>query len=352
MGNSDNSPPMNNQELYNILMTSIAAPITAEIPQLRPLNIMRDLPGVANLVEKCFADTMDADGRNYIQQMRRAGQDNVFLRWADNAVETASMPLSGYVWEENGEIIGNVSLIPHRRTRKKYYLIANVAVDPKFRNRGIGRALTLAAVQHAKNHNSYETWLHVRDDNPVAIGLYRSMGFKELVRRTSWQAQPDRSGNIQDLTILVSKRNVHDWLLQETWLKRLYPTEMTWYQPLPWSLLRPGFGPMLYRFFSDFEVRHWVVRSDSLPSAMISWQAMVGRNDQLWVAIPPDGNGENLSALLRYVRHELAWREKITLDYPAEENKASIEAAGFRPIRTLLWMKFDETLADNYRKSI
>ncbi len=348
---TNKSPHVNKQGLYNIRMTSIAAPIMAEIPQLRPLNIVRDLPGVANLVEKCFADTMDADGRNYVQQMRRAGQDNVFLRWAGSAVETASMPLSGYVWEENGEIIGNVSLIPHRRAGNKYYLIANVAVDSKFRNRGIGRALTLAAVQHAKNHHSYETWLHVRNDNPVAIGLYRSMGFKELARRTSWQALPDRSGNIQDSTILVSKRNVHDWPFQETWLRRLYPTVMTWYQPLPWTSLRPGFGSMLYRFFSDFELRHWVVRTDRNPSAMISWQAIAGRNDQLWVAVPPEGNGETLTALLEYVRHELAWREKLTLDFPAEENNASIEAAGFRPIRTLLWMKIDETSSVDYRKS-
>ncbi|MFA5874951.1 MAG: GNAT family N-acetyltransferase, partial [Anaerolineales bacterium] len=126
-------------------MAAIAAPITAQIPQLRPLNIVRDLPGVADLVEKCFADTIDADGRNYIQQMRRAGQDNVFMRWASSAVETASMPLSGYIWEENGDIIGNVSLIPYRRARKKIYLIANVAVRPEYRNRGIGRTLTLAA---------------------------------------------------------------------------------------------------------------------------------------------------------------------------------------------------------------
>src|SRR5512139_298345 len=97
-------------------------------PQLRLLNILRDLPSVADLVETCFADTMDADGHRYVQQMRRAGRDNAFLRWAVSAAETASMPLSGYVWEEDGQIIGNVSLIPFRKTSKKNYLIANVAV--------------------------------------------------------------------------------------------------------------------------------------------------------------------------------------------------------------------------------
>ncbi|HEX7541889.1 MAG TPA: GNAT family N-acetyltransferase [Anaerolineales bacterium] len=333
-------------------MIAIAAPITAQIPHLRPLNIVRDLPGVADLVEKCFVDTMDADGRNYLQQMRRAGQDNVFLRWASSAVETVSMPLSGYVWEENGEIIGNVSLIPYRHARKKYCLIANVAVHPEYRNRGIGRALTLAAMQRAKQRRTDETWLHVRDDNPVAIGLYRSLGLVELTRRTTWQAQPDRNASARNLGMVVTRRAARDWPTQETWLRRLYPDLLTWYQPMPWNSLRPGLGPALYRFMSDYDVRHWVARTDNLPSAVVSWQAMAGGNNRLWVAVPPEGNEEILTALLLHTRHELFWREKISLDFPAGQYKASIEAAGFHPRRTLLWMKSDETLPNENRKSI
>jgi GNAT superfamily N-acetyltransferase len=333
-------------------MASIAVPITAQIPQLRPLNIVRDLPSVADLVEKCFADTMDSDGRNYIQQMRHAGQDNVFLRWASSAVETVSMPLSGYVWEENGEIIGNVSLIPHRRARKKYYLIANVAVRPDYRNRGIGQALTSAAMEHAKLHRAEETWLQVREDNPVAIGLYLSMGFVEVARRTTWQAQPDRTAGAENQVMDVTKRTANDWPLQETWLRQLYPDLINWYQPMPWNALRPGLVPALYRFMSDYEVRHWVARKNSLPTAVVSWQAMAGRNNQIWVAIPKDSSEDSLTGLLQHVRHELAWREKISLDFPAGLCQDSIKAAGFHPLRTLMWMKSDETSHDNSRKSI
>jgi GNAT superfamily N-acetyltransferase len=333
-------------------MTSIAVPISAQTPQLRPLSIVRDLPGVADLVEKCFADTMDADGRNYIIQMRHAGQDNVFLRWANSAVETVSMPLSGYVWEENGEIIGNVSLIPHRCARKKYYLIANVAVRPEYRKRGIGRALTRAAMDHAKLHRANETWLHVREDNPVAIGLYLSMGFVELARRTSWQAEPDRNTGARNQDTDVTKRIAGDWTIQETWLRRLYPDVINWYQPMPWKSLRPGIGPALYRFMSDFDVRHWVARTNSLPAAVISWQAMAGRNNRLWIAIPQEGNKDTLTGLLLHVRRALAWREKINLDFPAGLYRDAIEAAGFHPQRTLIWMKSDETSPENTRKSI
>ena len=333
-------------------MASIATSQTARIPQLRPLNIVRDLPGVADLVENCFADTMDPEGRNYIQQMRRAGQDNAFLRWASRTVETVSMPLSGYIWEENGEIVGNVSLIPYHHARKKYYLIANVAVRPEFRNRGIGRALTTAAMQHAKQRRADETWLHVRDDNPGAIGLYRSLGFVEYARRTAWQSQPDRTASARSPNLDITRRATRDWPAQEIWLRRLYPDLLTWYQPMPWISLRPGLGPAFYRFLSDYDVRHWVARRDSLPAAVVSWQAMVGRNNRLWVAVPPEGSEDMLTALLLHTRHQLFMREEISLDFPAGQYNASIEAAGFHLHRTLLWMKTDETSPDENRKSI
>lgn len=352
------------------MMAAIVTSLPARIPHLRPLNIVRDLPGVADLVEKSFADTMDSEGRNYIQQMRRAGQDNVFLRWATSAVETVSMPLSGFVWEENGEIIGNVSLIPYRHARKKYYLIANVAVRPENRNRGIGRALTLAAMQLANQRNSDETWLHVRDDNPGAIYLYRSLGFSEQARRTSWQAQPDRNANAGNLNFVVTKRSTHDWPYQETWLRRLYPELLAWYQPMPWLSLRPGVGPTLYRFISEYDVLHWVARTstenqditarnpiamtrkDGTPTAVVSWQAIAGHSNRLWAAVPPEGVDNVLTALLLHARHELSWREKLSLDFPAGQSNTSIVAAGFHQQRTLIWMKSDETLPAENRKSI
>ena len=351
-------------------MASIVTPLFAKIPQLRTLNIVRDLPAVADLVEKCFADTMDTEGHNYIEQMRRAGQDNAFLRWASRTVETASMPLSGYIWEENGDIIGNVSLIPYHHARKKYYLIANIAVRPEYRNRGIGRALTTAAMQHAHQRRADETWLHVRDDNPGAIGLYRSLGFVEYARRTTWQSQPDRNTNARSPGILITRRTARDWPSQDTWLRRLYPDVLSWYQPLPWISLRPGLGPALVRFMSDYDVRHWVARApsgdrnhptgtgtpvtrlNSIPSAIVSWQAMAGRNYRLWVAVPPEGSEDGLTTLLLHTRHQLFLREKINLDFPAGHYNTSIEEAGFHLHRTLLWMKNDETLLDENRKSI
>ena len=106
---------------------------------MRPLNVLRDLSAVADLIELCFSPTMDNEGQRYLSDMRRASRDDSFLHWASRMTETASMPLMGYVWEQDGRIIGNASLIPFRDKGKRIYLIANVATHPDYRRQGIGR---------------------------------------------------------------------------------------------------------------------------------------------------------------------------------------------------------------------
>lgn len=331
-------------------MAVMTTTIPIEVPQLRPLNIWRDLPAVADLVEQCFGATMDAEGREHIRQMREAARDEGFLRWASRAVETASLPLSGYVWEENGEIVGNVSVIPYRYRGQRIYLLANIAVREDYRRRGIGRALTLAGVRLARQRKANAVWLHVRADNAGAIALYESLGFRERARRTSWQAAPDHQACADGLGVTIRPRAARVWREQEIWLQQLYPECLNWYQPFPWRSLRPGFWPGLYRFLLGSEVRQWAGYQDGHFAAALSWQEGYGRSDRLWAAIPPQGGERALTALLLHARRSLAWRSLLTLDFPADMAVAAIQAAGFRARRTLLWMQFAETSGQDIRR--
>ena len=165
-------------------MSTISIPITqAEITKIRPLNIIYDLPKIADLVELCFKHNMDSEGKRYVQQMRRAGQSSRFLGWASN-----SLPLTGYVWEEEKRIIGNISIIPFRKSKKNTFLLANIAVHPDFRRRGIARLLTQKGVYHARKRRSESIWLQVEDSNLGAIELYETLGFQARARRTTWNA--------------------------------------------------------------------------------------------------------------------------------------------------------------------
>src|ERR1051325_5038608 len=172
-------------------MSTISIAQTNEHKHMRPLNVLRDLSAVADLIELCFSPTMDNEGQRYLSDMRRTSRDDSFLHWASRVTETASMPLMGYVWEENGRIIGNASLIPFRDKGKRIYLIANVATHPDYRRRGIGRALTERVMRQARDKRASAIWLHVREDNPGAIELYQQLGFREIARRTTWYADPD-----------------------------------------------------------------------------------------------------------------------------------------------------------------
>jgi len=324
-------------------MSAITQALTSAKPQLRPLNIMRDLPRVADLVETCFSGTMDAEGQRFVQQMRRAGQDNSFLRWAANAVESASMPLSGFIWEEAGQLVGNVSLIPYRYHGQKLFLIANVAVHPDFRRRGIARNLTEIALEHTWKHKSDATWLQVRDDNPGAVKLYSDLGFQEKAKRTQWQATPDKNLPKQNLDFEIRSRQTGNWSQQREWLTNLYPEELSWYQATPWMSFRPGFLADISRFFMETESHTWTVVNSSGLVAALSSISNLGRNEPLWAAIPDEVDTKAFTALLLHVRRYLSGRESLSLDMPGGLAVEALQAAGFQARRTLIWMCADKT---------
>jgi hypothetical protein len=95
-------------------MSAISQPLTPPLRHLRPFDVGKDLNSVADLVETCFAETLDEDGRRYVEQMRSAARNPRYLRWATTVADHVSMPLNGYIWEENGALVGNLSLIPFK----------------------------------------------------------------------------------------------------------------------------------------------------------------------------------------------------------------------------------------------
>src|SRR5512142_2116576 len=197
---------------------------------LRPLNILHDLPQVADLIELCFSSTIDDEGQSYLDQMRRASRDNEFLRWAGRVVDSTSMPLSGFVWEENGRIVGNASLVYQNYGGRKIAMIANVATHPDYRRHGIGKALTEGAMNHARRKGSNELWLHVRDDNPTAIRIYEELGFEERARRTTYYSKAGApittaysshmAGSDVNSRLAIMPPRSCDFFLQSTWLNR------------------------------------------------------------------------------------------------------------------------------------
>jgi [ribosomal protein S18]-alanine N-acetyltransferase len=143
----------------------------ADLPATRDVILAPALyghiPEVAAIEQTCFSDPWsEASFR------QAADNEGVFFRIAS---EGAGGRVVGYVvaWFAGGE--GE---------------IANVAVAPSARGRGIGGRLLDAAIAAAADHRVEALYLDVRESNARARALYDSRGFVEVGRRRRYYRRP------------------------------------------------------------------------------------------------------------------------------------------------------------------
>ena len=307
---------------------------------IRPFDIRRDLEEVVNLVELCFRDTLDESGRRYLRRMRGMAQNPTLLRFTSLTSEWVSSPLSGYVWTQDNRLVGNVSLIPYTVNRRRNYLIANVAVHPDYRRRGIARSLTEQALARARMSRISSVWLHVRQENQAAIELYHNLGFIERTRRTNWVDDPQAGLQSLDMTekIRIEAAKTRHWISQRSWLGNAYPSKYSWHMPARPYLLRPGLFGVLLRTLSTVDVKNWAALQGDHLAAVLSAHTVFDKGLDLWLAAPQDGNPAAVGALLAYARYRSLPRQRLYIEYPAGYYDRAIEAAGFRQQQTLIWM--------------
>jgi GNAT superfamily N-acetyltransferase len=315
-----------------------AIPLTPS--RIRKINVRQDLLAVADLIEICFASTLDSDGREYLRHLRWAAGDMSYLSWLTTAAERMTSPLYGFVWEEGDRIVGNLSLIPINNDGKTIYLIANVAVHPEFRQHGIGRELTKTAIEHLRQRGAPAVWLQVRDDNPVAYHLYQRLGFVERSRRTTWQSsvtipvqRPDRG------EIVIHRRRMQEWDLQKKWLGQVYPPDVAWNLPISFSRLSPDPWAQFLRWLRGEQQEQWTGTLGGKPVGFVTWEPMRASADALWLAADPRFETQVILSLLPFAREVLARRGRpLSLNYPAGQAGEAFSRVGFIPHQTLVWM--------------
>ena len=83
--------------------------------------------------------------------------------------------------------------------------LITIAVDPRWRKKGIGRALVRAAFADLMMSPARRMFLEVAADNAGAIRLYQTEGFKEVGRREGYYA---RAAGQPPATALVMARDL------------------------------------------------------------------------------------------------------------------------------------------------
>lgn len=132
-------------------------------PESRRLPLVRemeenDLPAVAAIEEASFPNPWP------LEALRHEMAQNPFCR--------------SFVAEEQGTVAGYAYLWV---IFEQGHLI-NIAVDPRFRGRGLGEALLERVLREAVGQGARTVHLEVREQNAPAITLYRKHGFEVLGR--------------------------------------------------------------------------------------------------------------------------------------------------------------------------
>jgi len=310
---------------------------------IRPVDILRDLNPIADLVEACFSTTMDEDGRAYIRQLRRSAEKASRLAWATRYVEDFVPPIKGFIWEEDGVLIGNLTLIPFRKDGHLHNLIANVAVLPEYRRRGIAEKLTHTALRYTQQNGNLPIWLQVRDDNPAAETLYRKLGFSERTRRTTWHfrsdhTQPPIPSAPEGMSIRASWWR--DWREQQALLLTLNPPEINWNLQVDFNAFKPGFLSHILGTLPGDTNRSWCLYRENTLIGLIAWEAARNWADNLWVGCQADEVEPTLYYLLPQALNAIMRHRPQSLNISSSLGAELLEKIGFERHYTLIWMEY------------
>ncbi len=176
---------------------------------LRPLDVLRDLDGVGHLIDVTFAEDMAQDGASVHSDLAMLSATSPLLWLLRNISSEMRDSLDGFVWAEDGRIVGNATLArddPERHV----WTISNVAVHPDYLRRGIGRALMDACLERVEQRGGGQAVLEVKAANTPAYDLYRRLGF-QFVDGTVTARHPGRPTQPLPYAPSVRRLRVAEW---------------------------------------------------------------------------------------------------------------------------------------------
>ncbi len=201
-------------------------------PHVRQIDPWRDGRAVANLLESAFRDEIiDDTGQRLINSLRNYGMfDALSFGFG-----------TGFVWVEDGQLVGNAS-VQKNFTRRDTWVVGNVATAQNCRNRGIGRAVVEACVNYAMSKGARFVALQADVTNAPALHLYEKVGFERMgevshYMRPSVRAQP-ASGI--DTAMRIRKARWSDQHAVWALAMRNMPDALTYAEPYDAGMYRLG----------------------------------------------------------------------------------------------------------------
>jgi len=309
----------------------------------RAVHLRHDLAAIADLIEYSFASSLDLSGRAAIQEMRLISRTGPLLWALGRLNNTVPGLMQGFVWIEKGRLVGNVSITP---AFDKGWAIANVAVYPEYRRRGIARQLMQMAMEWIAERGTFAT-LQVEADNTPARALYQSLNFIEQRTFTRWRRPtfhripepPAKTATVRSLSrrdsgsLYALARFVGpDELGGMGWLR---PTKKKEFLSSRWGVLGSLLGGQQNAYWGVLGRRGGL---DAALLTRIQWGNLTASFDLL---VRPECQGQFEAALVYEAVRQIGGRLRpLITEHPADDDAAEMvfRQYNFRPERTLVHM--------------
>ncbi len=314
---------------------------------LRPFDISRDLRAVAELIAVAFASELDENGNAALREMRIMSHFSGFLGLMNRSTGEFNDMLSGYVWVDAGRVVGNVTVQRADRAGSRWQ-IANVAVAPSHRGRGLSKRLMEAALEHVANCRGQWAVLQVYARNEIARRLYDLLGFEQVGGMVDLRV--DRAPHIDAVGTLpkLATFQAGDWQPLYELANHQLGAQKQWWRALRHSEFQQTFeqqaGEWLRRVTGQEKVFRRAVQVSPRFEAALVLKAQRWRDVHsigLWAR--PEHYGNYDLALLRWALGALQdfprWPIQISLSSDHTAAQEMVQFYGFRPLRTLLTMR-------------
>jgi ribosomal protein S18 acetylase RimI-like enzyme len=306
-------------------------------PHVRQIDPWRDGRAVASLLESAFRDEIiDDTGQRLINSLRNYGMFDA-LAFGFGA---------GFVWVEEGQVVGNAS-VQRNFTRRDTWVIGNVATALSYRNRGIGRAVVEACVNYAMNKGARFVALQADVTNAPAVHLYEKIGFERLgevshYMRPSVRTQPAHTPD----TGAILKARWSDRHAVWALAMRNTPDVLTYADPYDAGMYRLGARWSLMNALNG-NPEQWMVlpspRPHALAGAVRTRVNLEGSNHFVELLLSDEASLDEGRALLRkgLARFDEFIAKPIyaAQSHPHEAAHAALFAERFQLTRTLVHMR-------------
>lgn len=294
----------------------------------RQVQIRTDLAGVADLIELAFAPTMDEAGRAAVRDLRMISSYGPLMLIVTGLNRVLGDIESGYVWTENGRIVGNVSvgLADLPRSMGLGFVIANVAVHPDYRRRGIAKVLMERSLEMIRKRGADYAILQADASNEPARALYRGLGFTEQRIFARWY----RSSHLRSPARLpempfITLREANEWRSEYAIAQIVRPNEqggMGWQRATHPDTFRPSWRRTIGALLSGRTERRWIVRQDNQReiAASLRVESQFGSLDRLELLVHPLYKGKLEEPLINFaLRQADGGFHSVTIEHPLDD---------------------------------